>query len=239
MKKISIIVMSIIGLMLPIYVYAEEEANTNPTPTPTPTATSTPEPTPTATPVPTPTATPIPTATPTPTSTPTPTATATPEPTATPEEEKPIENTLSKIEVTGGTISPKFNSTTYEYTIKVTDDKNFSIKYEKSDDRTLAVSPELNSSNQLKAIVANNKKTTIKVTYTDEKNKQHINTYKITLNYTEPEKSSKLSGLKVDGYEFDKTFQSGTPTYSFSIPYAVDMVTIVATPEDSDAEITY
>ena len=225
MKKILTILTSLVLIISPVWVFAEEENNnTEPTPTPTPTVTPTPSPSPE------PTATPVPTSTPEPT------------PTPTPEEERPVENTLKSIKVTGGEISPKFNSTTYKYTIKVTDDKNFSISYEKSDDRTLAVSPELSSKDQLKAIVDNENKTTITVTYTEKdergKEKQHINTYEITIDYTAPEKSAKLSTLKVDGYEL-VTVSTVPARYSVTLPNAVDTITINAVAEDSESIITY
>lgn len=230
MKKIGIVLLNLVLLLSPMYVSAEEEGN-NTEPTPTPTATPTPTPTPSATPTPSP----EPTSSPKPTSSPEPT----PTPTATPEEEKPIENTLKSIEVKGGTISPSFKSTVYEYTIKVTDDKDFKITYETTDDRTLAASPELSSKDQLNAIVKNGNKTTIKVTYTDSKDKQHTNTYNIKLDYVAPEKSAKLSKLKVDGYDLDKTFVNTEPKYSIEIPNIVDTITITAEAEDSAAKITY
>ena len=225
MKKILMVFTSLIILISPVYVFAEGEESTTPSPTPD----VTPTPSPTVSPTPTPTETPDPTPTATPTETPEPT----------PNEDKPIVNTLSEIKVTGGTISPEFSSTIYEYTIKVTDASKFSITWKQSDDRTIVAAPELSKKDQLNAILNKGKETTITVTYTDKDDVQHSNKYVLKLDYEAPEKSADLSNLAVIGYQLDKTFTKSTFKYEVEIPNSVEEVTVTAIAEDPDATITY
>ena len=154
-------------------------------------------------------------------------------------ESEVIDNTLSEIKVTGGTLTPTFNKTTYKYTITDINPETFNIDYtQSSPNKTLVVK---NPGNLTLENIANsaNKTGTITVTYTDNENNQHTNTYEITVDYEVPKKSTYLTDLSVTGYQFDKKFNKDTSAYSFEIPNEVDIITIKATAEDENAKITY
>lgn len=149
--------------------------------------------------------------------------------------EEHVDNTLSSLTITGGTLSPEFNKTTYEYTITDVNPEKFKVDYTSN---TIAVMDP--SSGKLDDIIKKENKTfTITTTYTDSNNEQHTNTYKIRVDYEPPVKSSDLKSLSITGFQLDKKFDKDTHVYNLEIPHDVTTVTILAVAEDESAKITY
>ena len=136
--------------------------------------------------------------------------------------------TLSSLVVKSHTLSPTFNKTTENYTLKTSGTYlDFTTIQPTESEATYVVTGNEN-------FVTGENTVTIEVTAPDGETKK---TYTLTVTKT-GSKNNNLSSLAVEGYQMIPKFHKATTFYSLEIPNNLNSIVITATAEDPNATIT-
>ncbi len=142
------------------------------------------------------------------------------------------------------TLKPAFSKDITEYKIYISKDTikqvTISPQFEQSGvqmevECTLGCTPVDNAMNKLNLVIGKNEAT---YTFTSEDGKDK-KVYKfIIYRGATTDGSNLLADLKIDGYEIKEKFDKSKLDYTATVPYSTEKLTVVATPEDSNADVS-
>ena len=169
--------------------------------------------------------------------TPSPSPSPSPEPSDTPnsgsdeEVEKPtveeIDYTLKTFEVLNGELDKKFDPNTFKYTVSIDSDQ-LKLKVDFTYDENAQYL--INGNNNL------DNGDVVKIIISDKETGKEKNVYKFTIKKDVVDLT--LKSLKINGYALNEIFESDILSYTASIPYEIDTITVEATANDSRAKIS-
>lgn len=151
---------------------------------------------------------------------------------------KSYDNSLKKLEVSTGTLSPSFNKNTLIYGVTVSDTTtNISINAKENNNKATIMyyykGVEVNNLNNLNLEYGNNE-ANIVVTAEDGSQK----TYKVIINRPKS-KDADLKKLEVSTGSLNPSFHANNTSYTVNVSEDTTTISVSATKKDSKATITY